>query len=347
MRRLLILLLSLIILGAVSAQWLLQTLKRPIAVEKTEIVDVLYGDSVYKVAAKLAQKGYYPHPPVFVWYARLLGHTAIKAGEYNLHPGMSALDLLDAMNDGLVIDYPVTFIEGQTIGDAITTLQKSYGIISTINSTDEEALLSVLGASPRYSHSEGLLFPDTYRYIKGNKDSDVLRRAFQAMEKALDEAWQEAQGKKLPYKNAYELLIMASIIERETAVDSEREQIAGVFVQRLQKSMRLQTDLMVIYGMGEGYKGRITRRDLRNPTPYNTYTINGLPPTPIGLVSKASMLAAANPLLNGKLYFVAKGDGHHQFSTTLAEHNQAVRRYQLQRSSNYRSTPLKQGSNEE
>lgn len=346
MRRVWFLLFSLVILGVVFAQGLLHTLKQPIAIDNAQIVDVLYGDSVYKVAAKLEQKGYYAYPPVFVWYARIFAHTAIKAGEYNLYPGMSALDLLDKMNAGDVIDYPVTFIEGQTTLDAINTLQKSYGIISTLNPKDEEALLKVLGANERYNHSEGLLYPDTYRYIKGNKDSDVLRRAFQAMEKALAHAWQEAQGKNLPYKTAYELLIMASIIERETAVDSEREQIAGVFVQRLQKGMRLQTDPTVIYGMGDNYKGRIGRRDLLNATPYNTYTIQGLPPTPIGLVSNASMLAAANPLLNGKLYFVAKGDGHHHFSSNLAEHNQAVKRYQLQRSSNYRSTPVKQGSNE-
>src|SRR5690554_2996204 len=348
MRRLIYLLFGLAILGAVSAKWLLHTLKQPIGIEKSQIVDVLYGDSVYKVAAKLKQQNYYPYPRAFVWYARLFGHTAIKAGEYHLHPRMSALDLLARMNAGLVIDYPVTFIEGQTTRDALNTLQKSYGIVKTLDPTDEESLLKVLGANTRYTHSEGLLFPDTYRYIKGNKDIDVLRRAFQAMESALDDAWQLAQSKNLPYKNAYELLIMASIIERETAVDSEREQIAGVFVQRLQKGMRLQTDPTVIYGMGDDYKGRITRRDLKKPTAYNTYTINGLPPTPIALVSKASMMAAANPLLNGKLYFVAKGDGHHQFSKTLAEHNQAVRRYQLQRSSDYRSTPLKQqGSNEE
>lgn len=304
-----------------------------------QVVEVLYGDSVFKLAETLRKQLIYDSPSLFIAYTRLSQQTALKAGEYQLSSDMSIDDLLQKILKGQVIEYSVTFIEGKTLADAVKVLQKSYGIVSTIDELTPKSLLAAMGAAPSYSHPEGLIFANTYRYIKGSKDRDILRSAHQALEKALDAAWLEAQQKQLPYKNRYELLVMASIIERETSVEAERTQVAGVFVARLQKGMLLQTDPTVIYAMGEKYQGRITRNDLRIDSPYNTYRYKGLPPSPIALVSQASLKAAANPLLNDKLYFVAKGDGYHHFSATLAEHNEAVRRYQLKRSSDYRSTP--------
>lgn len=317
----------------------LKQLAKPLDLPEEQIVDVLYGDSVYKLADKLKQQQIFEYSPLLVWYARLFDMTHIKVGEYRVTPDMSALQILDNAVKGKVIEYRVTLIEGKTTADAIRALQAAYGIVATLDADDHTAILQAVNADPSFAHSEGLFYPETYQYIKGTRDSEILQRAYQVMMDELDAAWQQAQANNLPYQNRYELLIMASIIEKETAVDDERRQIAGVFVRRLQKGMRLQTDPTVIYGMGKNYQGRIGRKDLQQVTPYNTYTINGLPPTPIALSSRASLQAAADPLLNDKLYFVGKGDGHHHFSATLSEHNEAVRRYQLKRSSDYRSTP--------
>lgn len=301
--------------------------------------DVLYGDSVVRFANNLKYQGLFEYPQIVVLASRIYKLTALKAGEYQINADMTLMDLLAKVNRGDVIAYNVTLIEGLTVRQALSQLQAAQGIVTTIEEFNQESLLRSMGASEKFTHAEGLISADTYRYIKGTKDRAILARAHQQLLSQLEQAWQAAQGKNLPYKSAYELLIMASIIERETSVEEERRQVAGVFVQRLKKGMRLQTDPTVIYGMGDAYQGKITRKDLRTKTPYNTYTISGLPPTPIALVSKASLEAAANPLLNDKLYFVAKGDGYHYFSATLAEHEQAVTRYQRQRREDYRSTP--------
>jgi UPF0755 protein len=183
-----------------------------------------------------------------------------------------------------------------------------------------------------------MFLADTYQFHRGMSDVDLLKRAHALLQTELDTAWRE-RAKELPYKSAYEALIMASIVEKETALSSERPTIAGVFVQRLQKGMKLQTDPTVIYGMGDRYKGNIRRADLRRPTPYNTYTNAGLPPTPIAMVGREAIRAALHPDQSKWLYFVAKGDGSHQFSATLEAHNRAVKQYQLKRRSDYRSSP--------
>ena len=188
------------------------------------------------------------------------------------------------------------------------------------------------------SHPEGRFFPDTYLFTSSETDLDLLRRAFERMEEVLATEWQ-AKAENLPYDSPYEALIMASIVERETGAVHEREEVAGVFVRRLEKGMRLQTDPTVIYGMGEKYQGRITRKDLRTHTDYNTYRIDGLPPTPIALPGREAIHAALNPAEGDTLYFVARGDGTHKFSKTLAEHQKAVRAFQLNRRSDYRSSP--------
>lgn len=342
MKRIIPLILCLLIVGTMlSAGFTLKTLAKPLNLEQEQIVEVLYGDSVYKLADKLADQDIFAYPPLLVWYARLFDMTNIKVGEYRVLPEMSALEILDAAVKGRVIEYKLTLIEGKTTAEVLKAIQASYGIVTTLDANDHAAILKAVGADELYQHSEGLFYPETYQYSKGTRDRDILQRAYTVMQKELEIVWQAAEGKNLPYKNAYELLVMASIIERETAVDEERRQIAGVFVQRLRQGMRLQTDPTVIYGMGDAYKGKITRRDLQTSTAYNTYTINGLPPTPIALSTRASLLAAADPLLNDKLYFVGKGNGYHHFSASLTEHNEAVRRYQLSRPADYRSTPLR------
>lgn len=185
---------------------------------------------------------------------------------------------------------------------------------------------------------EGRFFPDTYRYVRGMTDAELLKQAYNRLEEVLDEEWQ-ARSSEAPYSNPYQALIMASMVEKETGVPQERGQIAGVFVRRLKLGMQLQTDPTVIYGMGERYNGKLTRANLREPTPYNTYVIAGMPPTPISLVGREAIHAALNPVAGSSLYFVAKGDGSHVFSDDLDAHNSAVRDYQLKRRADYRSSP--------
>ena len=322
-----------------SAWLALKELSLALTLDKPTKVDVAYGDSIYKVAAKLHKAEILTYPKLWVWYARAFDMAEkIKVGEYPIHSGDSQLQVLDNIVKGKVIQYTVTFLEGWTTAEAITALHNSPGIVKTVEPKDHELIVKSIGAEQRFSHSEGLLYPDTYQYSRGTKDRDIMSLAYKRLIDELDKAWQ-GRDKNLPYKNAYEVLTMASIIERETAVDAERKQIAGVFVRRLRQGMRLQTDPTVIYGMGDAYQGKIRYSDLRTPTAYNTYTIKALPPTPIALPTAASMQAAVHPLDNGMIYFVAKGNGEHQFSKTLAEHNAAVKKYQLNRSKDYRSSP--------
>ena len=318
----------------VNTQW-----HKPMAIKENVTFSVKSGDSVARVAHTFQANGWFAYPRLVILYMRLHQPQAtIKTGNYNIRPPVSMVDILTQLIEGHVIQHSVTFIEGKTIQDAIKALHNKPGIIKTLSPNDHQAILSAIGASKHYTHSEGLIYPDTYYFEDGMSDVDILKKAHQRTEQILTQAWQ-ARDTSLPYRNAYEVLIMASIIEKETAVASEREQIAGVFVNRLRKGIRLQTDPTVIYGMGDSYQGNIRKRDLLKPTPYNTYVIPALPPTPIALATEASIHAALNPLLNDKLYFVGKGDGTHYFSSTLQEHNKAVTKYQLNRRDDYRSSP--------
>ncbi len=215
-------------------------------------------------------------------------------------------------------------IEGTTFKQLLENLKKDQLVTHTITHLPEQQLLKELNIP--YSHPEGLFSPDTYFFAKGETDRKILTHLYTRQMKALDEAWQN-RASGLPYKDKYEALIMASIIEKETSIDSELQQVSGVFVRRLKMGMRLQTDPTVIYGMGDNYKGNITRKDLRTPTPYNTYTISGLPPTPIALPSKKAIEAAMHPDNSNNIYFVATGNGGHKFSASLEEHNRAVQQY--------------------
>ena len=262
--------------------------------------------------------------------------TAIQAGEYEFQPGMSARDIIGLMVSGQTKSRTVQFIEGRRFRDARAALARADYLEQLTADWTDEQIMAALGDEG--AHPEGRFFPDTYAYSRGDSDLDILRRAYERMNNVLADEWAN-RADDLPYSNPYEALIMASIIERETGVPEERPDIAGVFVRRLERGMRLQTDPTVIYGMGERYEGRITRRDLRTHTPYNTYRISGLPPTPIALPGRAAIHAAVHPADGDTLFFVAMGDGSHQFSRTLEDHQRAVRQYQLNRREDYRSFP--------
>ena len=259
------------------------------------------------------------------WQWRLLMRlepAVLKAGEYRVMPGSTPRSLLRLLASGQVIHYRFTIVEGWTFAQLAERLRADPVLVHEID------LGEPYGWDPGthfegMAHAEGWFLPETYRFIRGDSDLDILRRAHAALREALDEAW-SGRDTGLPVDSPYELLILASIIEKETAREDERGRIAGVFVRRLLKGMRLQTDPTVIYGIGDAFDGDIRRRDLRTDTPYNTYTRHGLPPTPIAMPGRASLQAAAHPEEGEELYFVADGSGGHTFSRTLAEHQAAV-----------------------
>jgi UPF0755 protein len=251
--------------------------------------------------------------------------ASIKVGTYELLPSMSALDVLELFSSGKELQFSIGLIEGLNWREWLLVL-KAHPQIKFNH--DFQQQLDALSAQLPEQSIEGYLLPDTYHFVAQTAAIELVKRAHFSMQQYLDEAWQ-SRALDLPYASAYEGLIMASIIEKETGVPEERPQISGVFVNRLNLNMRLQTDPTVIYGMGESFDGNIRRKDLKTATPYNTYVIKGLPPTPIAMPSKLAIDAAFNPLTTEELYFVSKGDGSHKFSTTLQEHNLAVRKYQL------------------
>lgn len=248
--------------------------------------------------------------------------TDLKAGLYEL-TNTSVINNIKKINNGEQLSFSFTIIEGQNLREVIAAIANAPQLNNNLNT--EQLAQQIRGED---THLEGWLFPDTYHYHSNDTATSLLKRAAEKMQQTLDKAWQQ-RAKNVPYKTAYEALIMASIIEKETGLASERPLIAAVFVNRLNANMRLQTDPTVIYGLGEGFDGDIKRKDLRDYTPYNTYRIKGLPPTPIAMPSKAAILAALNPPKTEYVYFVAKGDGSHQFSTTLKQHNAAVKTYIL------------------
>jgi UPF0755 protein len=245
-----------------------------------------------------------------------------QAGEYLLQPGWRPRDVLQWLSSGEVVQYRFTLVEGWTYKQLREALEQNEILESELpeDINDSETLLADV---PGSNHPEGWFLPETYQFTRGDSDRDILLRAHDAMRAALTDAW-ESRDLALPLETPYELLILASIIEKETSLEEERPEVAGVFVRRLQKRMRLQTDPTVIYGMGEAFDGDIRRRDLKTDTPYNTYTRHGLPPTPIAMPGQASLRAAARPATGEALYFVADGKGGHTFSVTLEEHQAAV-----------------------
>ena len=294
------------------------------------------GDSLTRVASRLAEQGWLEYPELFVLVARVEQVAGgIHAGDYLVPADISKRQLLAMFINGQIRYYDVTLVEGQTLNDALETLNSHEKLQSPMDAKAMDRLLADLEIS---GNPEGMFYPDTYFFHAGASVESILRRARTRLVDVLAEEW-ESRSEGLPLKTPYEALVLASVIEKETGAVFERPEIAGVFTRRLQKRMRLQSDPTVIYGMGDRYEGRLNRRMLRERTPYNTYTNFGLPPTPIALVGRDAINAALNPQAGTTLYFVAKGDGTHFFSETLAEHNRAVRKYQIvERREDYRST---------
>jgi UPF0755 protein len=334
------LLLSLVFLtlGITGGYWYLNSyLDTPLSGgDKPRVIEVESGSSLTKVAYHLANQGILKQPALFTAYARLTSQTRIRVGEYQLDTGDTPRALLERLMSGKVIYYQITFPEGLNFKEWLSLIARQPKLTQSLGGLATSVLLEQLGID--IDHPEGWFFPDTYRYSAADTDRDVLLRAHARMQEVLDDEWKSRED-GLIYQSPYEALTLASIVEKETGVGSERSQIAGVFVRRLKKGMRLQTDPTVIYGLGDQYQGNITRRHLKQETPYNTYMIKGLPPTPIAMPGREAIHATLHPAEGDALYFVAKGDGSHYFSATLEEHSQAVRRFQLQRRSNYRSSP--------
>lgn len=302
----------------------LQNLKAPLVLQGPYVLTVASGSNFTRIVRQLQDDGILDNNDLlyYVRYKDLANR--IRAGEYELVAGTTPLAMLDILLQGRVIEYQVRIGEGWTLREAIQAVQAHPVILHTLNADDATALQQVFG-SERYP--EGLVFPDTYNFVRGTTDLDILQRGRERMEQTLAAAWAERDS-GLPYQSAYDALIMASIVEKETGQSTEQPEISGVFVRRLQQGMKLQTDPTVIYGIGPSFNGNLTRSDLQTDTPYNTYTRDGLPPTPIALPSRNAIFASVHPAAGTALYFVAKGDGSHYFSSTLDEHNSAVRQYQ-------------------
>ncbi len=329
-----------VLVGSALGIWLwqgLQTLEQAVSLEEPVLFVVPAGAGYDQVARSLEQTGYIEDSLWMRIHGRLNPEQMrLKAGEYEFTDGMSHLQMIQQMASGDTKQWQIQFIEGWTFSDmrrAIADNQRLEKVV-TADWTDAD-IMAAVGAEGM--HPEGRFFPDTYLYTSLETDLDLYRRAFSRMQRVLAQEW-ENRSEDLPYDSPYQALIMASIVERETGAPHERDEVAGVFVRRLNKGMRLQTDPTVIYGMGDKYKGRITRQDLRAYTDYNTYRINGLPPTPIALPGREAIHASLHPAAGDTLYFVARGDGTHKFSRTLDEHQQAVREFQLNRRPDYRSS---------
>ena len=327
-RVLAVLLLFAVLAGAAILFLARQWLATPLTIQgESATVEIQRGESLSAVARKLAARGLLQHPRWLSAYARLTGADArVRAGEYAVAAGTTPAGLLQQFQSGQVVQHSVTIVEGWTFRDLRRALERADALDNTLRGQDDAEVMRAVGAAGQAP--EGWFFPDTYVFGKGATDLDILRQAHARMQKELDAAW-AGRADDLPFATPYEALILASIVERETANPAERPRIAGVFAQRLRIGMRLQTDPTVIYGLGAQFDGNLRRADLERDGPYNTYTRAGLPPTPIALPGAESIRAAVRPDARGELYFVATGlpDGTHHFSKTLAEHDQAVRDY--------------------
>lgn len=290
-----------------------------------QMIAISNGDTYSGFIDRLAKEDKVSFPIVLKLYQKFFIHDTMKAGVYEAKQGMTVRDVLVLFSNSENAQLNrILVIEGTTFKQLIDALKKDDLVTKEVVNLPTEQMLQALNIP--FDHPEGLFAPDTYFFAKGETDKKILTDLYQRQMKALDSAW-EKRAQELPYQNKYEALIMASIIEKETNVDRELEQVSGVFVRRLKMGMRLQTDPTVIYGMGDRYKGNITRQDLRTPTAYNTYTMNGLPPTPIALPSQKAIEAAMHPDVSNNIYFVATGNGGHTFSSNLQDHNRAVQDY--------------------
>ncbi len=302
-----------------------QYVNSPILITQPQLFTVENGTSFHRVMRDLVNDKVIEASD----YTRLMPRLypellQVRAGTYQIQPNVSLYQTLEQLNTGKEHQFAITFVEGSRFSEWVEQLSDAPYVKHDLTGLSEKQMAEKLGIERE--KLEGLFLAETYHYTAGTSETQILERAHSKLNTILDAHWDERQ-EKLPLKDKYEALILASIIEKETAIDSERERVASVFVNRLNKRMRLQTDPTVIYGMGDAYDGNIRKKDLRTPTPYNTYVISGLPPTPIAMPGKASIIAAANPDSTPYFYFVASGYGGHKFSKTLAEHNRAVRQY--------------------
>ena len=293
------------------------------------LLTIMPGRSVRGIANDLADQGLVKHPYYFEWLVRRSGSaTRLQAGEYRIKPGTVPESLIQLLSSGKVLQHSLTIVEGWTFRQLLTAMRADTTLKHSLLDKSDADIMTALGHADE--HPEGRFLPDTYFFPRDTTDVAFLARAYDALQQVLEREW-AARSDKLPLKTPYEALILASIIEKETGVAEERPRIAGVFIRRLLKGMRLQTDPTVIYGLGEGFDGDIRFKDLRKDTPYNTYTRDGLPPTPIALAGVEAIHAALHPAAGNELYFVASGNGRHTFSATLEEHNKGVRQHQMKR----------------
>lgn len=314
-------------------QQLQQFLHQPVNVQNDQLLTIERGTTGNKLAGLLEKEGILDNAALLPWALKLHPELSkVKAGTYLLDDVKTVEDLLKLLNSGKEAQFNVQFIEGNIFKNWRKRLENAPHLKQTLKDKSEQEIFQLL-ALPKVSEAidewmkiDGWLYPDTYNYTPNSTDLELLQRAAERMKKALDKAWNE-RDKGLPLENPYEMLILASIVEKETGIAAERPQIASVFINRLKAKMKLQTDPTVIYGMGEDYNGNIRRKDLETPTPYNTYVIDGLPPTPIAMPSEEALQAVAHPAQTEFYYFVADGTGGHKFSRNFNEHNKAVQEY--------------------
>lgn len=301
----------------------------PIGINVSEIYELEKGTNVRTLSVAMEERGWIREALFFELEVRRLKlANQLQAGAYQIHPEETPRELLARFIAGDTVKFSISFIEGMTAKQVLAVLAANKALIQTIEDLEEAEIRGKI--SPSLVSLEGWIFPSTYQFESDTEDIKILQRAHAKMKAVLDKHW-NAREPDLPYASPLEALTMASIIEKETGQAAERKQIAGVFVRRLKKGMKLQTDPTVIYGLGDTFDGNLRRKDLRTDTPYNTYTRHGLPPTPIAMPGEAAIEAALHPADGKALFFVAKGDGWHQFSDDLAAHNKAVRKYQLKK----------------
>ena len=330
------LLILLLILGGVGFwgyQKLTEFVHTPVNVTQDQLLTIERGTTGSKLAALLEQEKILEHADLLPWLLKLQPQlNKVKAGTYSLTGVKTLQDLLDMLNSGKEAQFSVKFIEGKTFKEWRKNLENAPHLKQTLQGKSDKEIMALLDipavakAVYEWNNMDGWLYPDTYNYTPNSTDLELLKRSTTRLQKALDKAWGE-RDENLPLTDPYQMLILASVVEKETGIAAERPQVASVFINRLKANMKLQTDPTVIYGMGERYTGNIRKKDLETMTPYNTYMIEGLPPTPIAMVSESALQAVAHPAKTDFYYFVADGSGGHKFTRNLNEHNKAVQEY--------------------
>ena len=330
------LLILLLILGGVGFwgyQKLTEFVHTPVNVTQDQLLTIERGTTGSKLAALLEQEKILEHADLLPWLLKLQPQlNKVKAGTYSLTGVKTLQDLLDIINSGKEAQFSVKFIEGKTFKEWRKNLENTPHLKQTLQGKTDNEIMALLDipavakAVYEWNNMDGWLYPDTYNYTPNSTDLELLKRSTTRLQKALDKAWNE-RDENIPLADPYQMLILASIVEKETGIAAERPQVASVFINRLRANMKLQTDPTVIYGMGESYTGNIRKKDLETITPYNTYMIEGLPPTPIAMVSESALQAVAHPAKTDFYYFVADGSGGHKFTRNLNEHNKAVQEY--------------------